>query len=70
MAAITSKPARPEYAGQIFNLTGPAAFAGDDLAAVVAFARDRGVVLLGRLLGPLDGRPHALAVPGGDRDRD
>ena len=31
MAAITSKPARPEYAGQIFNLTGPAAFAGDDL---------------------------------------
>jgi hypothetical protein len=28
------------------------------------FARDRGVVLLGKLLGPLDGRPHALSVDG------
>ena len=37
MAAITSKPARPEYAGQIFNLTGPAAFAGDDLALRARF---------------------------------
>ena len=36
VAAITAQPSRPEFAGVVFNLTGPTSFTGDELAAVAA----------------------------------